>query len=154
WRRRPTEYQKGQGWVQGGHKRRDVKKPYYHFIWPKDGKNGRTWGRWKDVLQGKGPDIHVTISANKNDYMYDRQRKSRWAGHTNLDDRDPDFTLGYQFPWTRKARPSDAYKAYDFQTRKYTRPYKRMWTDVVWQDDPNDHFQYPSAFKDVYGRWM
>ncbi|KAF2473205.1 uncharacterized protein BDR25DRAFT_218203 [Lindgomyces ingoldianus] len=153
WRRRPAEYLTGVGWIQGGHKRRKL-KPYYHFVWPRDGKNGSTWGRWKDILKGQGPDIHVTISADKKDYMFNRQTKERWAGHTNLDDRGPDGALKYEPPWTRSARPGNNCRAYDFRTRKYCRPYDHMWTDALWQDEPNGHFPYPHALRNVYGEWI
>jgi hypothetical protein len=149
WRRRPAEYAHRNGWYQGGERRRGV-KPHYHFIWPKDGKNGSKWGRWKDVMTGKGPDIHLTISADKKDYMNNRQRRSRWSNHMNLDDRGPDGALKCQLPWARRNHLDSAY---DFHHRKYMRPHEHMWSDALWQDEPNDDFQFPYAWRNIAGEW-
>ena len=65
-------------WIQDGKKFRNVKSSKA-FIWPKDGRNGSKWGRMKDILQDKGPDIHIAISADKMDYMKNRQQKSGWS---------------------------------------------------------------------------
>ncbi|KAF2788480.1 hypothetical protein K505DRAFT_201995, partial [Melanomma pulvis-pyrius CBS 109.77] len=149
-RHRPAEYVEGEGWYQGGHRLRRV-KPYKHLIWPRDGKRGSTWGRMKDIIQGKGPDIHVALSADKTDYMWNRPRRARWSRHTNLDDRGPDAALKYEFPWARR---EDTMKCYDFRTRKYCRPNRYMWTDAVWPDEPNDEFVYPYAMRDIRGEWI
>ncbi|KAF2733091.1 hypothetical protein EJ04DRAFT_295073 [Polyplosphaeria fusca] len=155
WRPRPAEFERGFGWYQDGYKRR-VKKPYYHFIWPKDGRNGSKWGRLKDIMTGKGPDIHVTIGAGKNDHMFHRQRRDTWAGHMNLDDRGPDCSLSAA-PWTRKSRDYAANTAYDYKTRKYRRRYDGMWTDAYWPEGNAklDGYKYPYGFRDVDGnRWQ
>ncbi|KAF2115793.1 hypothetical protein BDV96DRAFT_56455 [Lophiotrema nucula] len=151
WRPRPAEYVKGHGWFQTGVKRR-VKKPYHHWIWPKDGRRDGKWGRIKDILSNKGPDIHVSISADKMDYMHNRQRKSRWANHTNLDDRGPDGYLG-DAPWARRGMD----EAYDFHPyeRRYRRPHRDMWTDAMW-GAPGvklQGFDYPHAYRNIFGEW-
>ncbi|KAF2262606.1 hypothetical protein CC78DRAFT_312588 [Lojkania enalia] len=150
WRHRPAEYGGPRvGWVHGGHHRR-VKTKYKHFIWPKDKPGGKR-NRFMDILKGEGPDIHVTISADKNDYMFNRQRKARWSRHTNLDDRGPDAALKYQPPWIEGRRGTDM--RYDFKTRRYRRPYRTMWTDALWGDEPTKDFQYPYAWRDIEGQW-
>jgi hypothetical protein len=148
-KKRPLEYCRYGLWHSDGRGKR-VKKPHYHFIWPKDGKNGSKWGRTKDILTGKGPDIHVSISADKMDYMYNRPRKSTWAGWEDLDDRFYDNSLD-SLPWTRKNREY-AGKSYDFYTRKYCRPTPFTWTDVQWKDKP-DRWGLPAAVRDVDGEW-
>ena len=150
WRRRPAEHCPGVGWIQGGRRLRGV-KPKYHFVWPKDGKNGSTWGRWKDILHGQGPDIHVTISADKMDYMYNRQRRPRWSEHTNLDDRLPDGSIKHQPFWIGNKRHGGI--SYDFFTRRYRPTDGDTWADALWQEEPNDQFTYPYAFKDIQGQW-
>ena len=149
WRRQVPEYSEGIGWWQDGHRRHNV-KTHKHFIWPKDGKNGNTWGRWKDILHGTGPDIHIAISADKMDYMWNRQTRSRWSRHTNLDNRGPDTTLKYEFPWASRRGSS---KCYDFRTRRYRRPHHGMWTDALWPEEPNNNVVYPYALRDIMGEW-
>ncbi|OCK85827.1 hypothetical protein K432DRAFT_286107 [Lepidopterella palustris CBS 459.81] len=145
WERRPAEFIPGHGWYQGGNRRHGV-KPHYAFIWPKDGKRGTTLGRWKDIIHGTGPDIHISISADKKDHMHNRQRRARWAKWTHLDDRGPDGALRDPV-WARKP------KRYDFRTRKYCYPCSRTWTDARWGDEPNDHFPFPYAIRDTLGQW-
>jgi hypothetical protein len=148
-RRQPAEFIQGQGWKQGPHRRRKV-KPFKHFIWPKDGRNGSTWGRMKDILQSKGPDIHVAFSADKRDYMSNRPSRARWSRHSNLDDRDRDSALKYELPWVGR-RGTD--KCYDFRTRTFVSPYKNMWTDALWSEEPNNDYAYPYATRDYRGEW-
>lgn len=148
-RHRPAEYWEGHGWRQGGKRLRNV-KPYKHFIWPKDGKNGTKWGRMKDILQGKGPDIHVAFSANRMDYMWNRPSRDRWARHSNLDDRSPDLSLRYELPWVGRRGTT---KCYDYRTRKWVRPNLEMWTDARWPEK-SDEYTYPYAMRNVFGEWM
>ncbi|KAF2712323.1 hypothetical protein K504DRAFT_371777 [Pleomassaria siparia CBS 279.74] len=146
-RHQPAEYFEGVGWFQNGHRRHRV-KPHKHFIWPKDGQRGSTLGRWKDILQGKGPDIHIALSADKMDYMWNRQRRTRWGRHTNLDDGGPDGSLRYELPWIGR---SGTDTCYDFRTRKYGKPNRNMWTDALWPEERN--WAYPYAMKNVKGEW-
>lgn len=143
---KPREYVKGIGWVTQDGNRKRIRKPHYHYIWPKDGRNGSKLGRLKDILKGTGPDIHVSISAQKGDYMHNRSRKSIWSVHTNLDDRSPDVSFRTVWLGTRRRN-----EAYDFKTRKYRSRYGEMWTDATW--DQNVRHGYPSAFRDIYGHW-
>lgn len=147
YRRGPREYVEDIGWInQHGHKKQ-IREPYHHFVWPKDGKNGSKFGRFKDILTGKGPDIHIAISAEKGEYMHNRLRKSRWSRHTILDDRDPDGSLSQKkTPWIK----SRGDQAYDFRTRTYRSPYRHMWTDAIWNGARGKH---PSAYRNVYGDW-
>ncbi|KAF1953638.1 hypothetical protein CC80DRAFT_419657 [Byssothecium circinans] len=150
WRERPAQYfpfDPAQnwpgGWKQNGHVRR-VKKPHYHFVWPKDkAAHGSKWGRFKDIVQGKGPDIHVTVSADKTDYMHNRQRRNRWANHLNM---------GNLGATTLNAK-NDRNRKYDYYQRKYVKPYREMWTDAVWQG-PNKDTMHPDQFRTLNGDWF
>jgi hypothetical protein len=116
-------------------------KLHYAFVWPKDGKRGRKMGRWKDIFANEGPDIHVAISADKRDALYNRQRRARQSLWTELDDREPDGALTYRPLWVRFFRGQE--KKYDFRTRKYRRPEWDTWTNARWQEEPNEDFYYP-----------
>jgi hypothetical protein len=155
-RSRPAEYNPGLGgWYQDGRRVQNV-KPSRVFIWPKDGRNGSSWGRIKDILQNKGPDIHIAISASKNDHMHNRQRRPRWSGHTRLDSRGPDSSISSACaPWTRNAGLGGRTPglSYDFRTRRYIRPDPDMWTDAKWQAEPNAQHVYPEAVRDDCGVW-
>jgi hypothetical protein len=148
-------------WIQDGRILRDVKASKA-FVWPKDGKNSTTWGRLKDILKNQGPDIYLTMNADKHDYMQNRPLRGRWAGHSNLDGLDVDrpYPMGSEkyAPWTMKGILGGRMPglAYDFRTRKYEVPHRFMWTDALWQPDPrkNKHNLYPEAFRDIYGQWF
>ncbi|PSN66979.1 hypothetical protein BS50DRAFT_379721 [Corynespora cassiicola Philippines] len=146
-RRSPAEYIPGLGWYQDGRRRRNV-KPHYAFVWPKDGKNGSTWGRLKDIMTGKGPDIHLAISPDKEDLVYHRPRRARWARHTNLEP-----IIDHALRPRKGIREKRAGRVYDFRTRRYVHPYPGMWTDAIWQREPNGHFEYPEAFRRWDGQW-
>ncbi|KAF2280306.1 uncharacterized protein EI97DRAFT_118323 [Westerdykella ornata] len=155
-RERPAEYFRGNsqipsGWFQNGNRVR-VKKKYYHFIWPRDGRNGSKWGRFKDIMTGQGPDIHVTVSAHPNDKMHNRQRREVWANHTNLDDRFQDYMGGtLKVPWAKR----DEDERYDFLTRKYRKADPWMMTDAIWKDDwPTKKAPFPFAFRTINGEWL
>ncbi|KAF2678382.1 hypothetical protein K458DRAFT_246729, partial [Lentithecium fluviatile CBS 122367] len=139
-------------WVKDG---RQVHVPrhkkHYHFIWPKDGKNGSKWGRFKDIMSGQGPDIHVTAGASKHDYMSHRPRKPRWGLHDDLDDRGPDCAIPSPFPWVNNIREYSA-NCYDFRTRKFRRPHHGMWTDAHWPKEPRSH-TLPKAVRNNWGEW-
>jgi hypothetical protein len=137
------------GWYQGGRRLDGKVKRHYAFIWPKDGKRGTTMGRWKDLLQNKGPDIHVSIGADKGDHLYNRQRKPRWAEWTHMDPRGPDGALPAA-RWTRKHRRPGV--SYDFKTRKYGRENGNTWTDVRWPMEPNEGMP-AYAYRDLNNRW-
>jgi len=142
-------------WIQDGKKFRGI-KAQKAFVWPKDGRNGSKWGRMKDILTDIGPDIHITMSADKMDYMKNRQSRSRWAGWTCLDDRDRDVAMSSRYaPWIHNAALGGRKPglSYDFRTRKYGKHNKFTWTDVKWQPEPNGKHVYPEAFRSVTGDW-
>ena len=162
YRHRPAEYcRKQRGWFQDGRKLRNVKASKA-FVWPKDGRNGTSWGRFKDILQNKGPDMYLTLNADKHDYMHNRPTRAQWSGYRYLDDRGLDiahpFTSKKHAPWTRTGwlggrTPG---QSYDFRTRQYGIPNRGTWTDAVWQPDPrkNKYNRYPEAVRNVYGEWF
>jgi hypothetical protein len=145
-------------WFQDGRKLRNVKASKA-FVWPKDGRNGTSWGRFKDILKDRGPDIYLALNADKLDYMRNRPVRARWAGHTNLDDTDLGISLNSAkyAPWTNKGVLGGRSKglSYDFRTRQYGTPNKYTWTDAVWQPEPriNKSNPYPEAVRDIYGGW-
>ncbi|KAF1842483.1 uncharacterized protein K460DRAFT_346373 [Cucurbitaria berberidis CBS 394.84] len=164
WSHRPAEYVREpgvpRGWYQDGRKLHHVKASKA-FIWPKDGKNGSTWGRMKDILKNRGPDIHVAFAANKADCVSNRPPRAQWSRHTNLDDRDLRFGFNSQkfAPWTNSRGLGGRMPgmSYDFRTRKYGPPYSRMWTDAVWQQEPYKNRKwntYPEAVRMWDGSWL
>ncbi|CAO2647753.1 Nn.00g086750.m01.CDS01 [Neocucurbitaria sp. VM-36] len=164
WRHRPAEYvcdpRVGpRGWYQDGRKLRHVKASKA-FIWPKDGKNGSTWGRIKDIFQNTGPDIYVAFGANKADCVLNRPPRAQWSRHTNLDDRNLRFEFDPRkfSPWTRNSALGGRMPglSYDFRTRKYRTPNSRMWTDAIWQQEPYRNRKwnsYPEALRTHDGTW-
>jgi hypothetical protein len=152
--------------MQDGRKLRNVKATNA-LVWPKDGRRSTTWGRFKDILQNKGPDMYLTINADKHDYMHNRPTRARWAGHTNIDDRALEnswtFNSRKYAPWVGKTmlsgRRSDL--NYDFRTRKYQVENAFTWTDATWHPEPRKNkrnlnsypYLYPEAVRDIYGEW-
>jgi hypothetical protein len=147
------------GWYQDGRKLHNVKASKA-FIWPKDGKRGSTWGRVKDVLQNRGPDIFVAFGARPTDCVSNRPTRSEWSRHSNLDDRGQTsrFNSKKFAPFARAGLGSRSQGVgYDFRTRKYTRPTWNMWTDAIWQQEPYKNSKYnnwPEALRTWDGRWF
>jgi hypothetical protein len=147
-------------WIQDGRVLRNVKASKA-FVWPKDGRNGTPWGRLKDILQNKGPDIYLTMNATKRDYMHNRPTKARWSGHVHLDDN---LHSSYPFggrkyaSWTAKGVLGGRVpgQTYDFRTRKYGDANWWTWTDAVWQPKSrvNKRNPYPEAVRDMDGDWL
>lgn len=133
------------------------------FVWPKDGKNVTSWGRFKDILRNQGPDMYVTFNAEKHDYMHNRPTRATWSCQTTLDDRDVGnvYTFGSKkpAPWVKKgilAGGREWGKSYDFRTRKFDYPNRYTWSDAVWQTGPwkNKYNPYPEAVRNIYGQWF
>lgn len=143
-------------WIQDGKKSPGIKS-HKAFVWPRDGRNGSKWGRMKDILQDKGPDIHIAISADRMDYMKNRQHKSCWAEWTCLDNRDRDVSMSSvkYAPWTHNRALGGRAPglSYDFRTRKYGKANPQTWTDVRWQPEPNNIHVFPEALRSFYGDW-
>ncbi len=147
------------GWYQDGRKLRNVKTEKA-FIWPKDGRNGSTWGRFMDIVTNKGPDIFVAFGAKKTDCLSNGPTRDQWSGHTNLDDRGIKCQLKPQqfAPWTTKGNLGGRAPGlqYDFRTRQYCKPFEGMWTDAIWQPEPYKNRKwnnYPEAVRDLSGQW-
>jgi hypothetical protein len=147
------------GWFQDGRELRNVKASKA-FVWPKDGRNCTAWGRFKDVIQNKGPDIFLTINANKHDYMQNRPSKDRWIGLSNFTWPHDATHLSSRkhTPWTHKGGVGGRLSGleYDFRTQRYGVPNCASWTDAVWQSEPrkNKNNRYPGAYRDVNGDWF
>ena len=116
-------------------------------VWPRDKKNS-TWGRWKDIFTGKGPDIWVSKRSS------DGPHKPVWSGWKRGPTNGWWDNLGYRYmkrnetyppSWAR--RPVD--ERYDFQARKYRdchRPDIR--SDVKWS---NGKRPVPLYWSDRFG---
>lgn len=146
-------------WYQDGRELRNVKASKA-LIWPKDGRNSTTWGRVKDIFLSRGPDIFLTVNADKHDYMRNRPSKDRWAGYSSFDGAHGPAHVrsGDSAPWTQKGSLGGRMPGlkYDFRTRKYEVPVWASWTDAVWQPEPrkNKSNRYPEAYRDVHGDWF
>ncbi|KAL6705732.1 hypothetical protein ACN47E_006369 [Coniothyrium glycines] len=147
------------GWYQDGRRLRQVQASKA-FIWPKDGRNGSTWGRMKDVLSGKGPDVFIAFGATKGDCVANRPSRAQWSGHTNLDDRALAKGFNHQksAQWTVKGPGGRAPGlCYDFRTRKHGPRNPYMWTDAIWQQEPYTNKawnMFPHAIRNESGQWF
>lgn len=147
------------GWYQDGRKLRHVKTSKA-FIWPKDGRNGSSWGRVKDIFQNKGPDMFVAFGARPTDCVSNRPPRSQWADHSHLDDRGMKYSFNSEkfAPWTKSniLGGREHGLSYNFRTRKHSRPNRWMWTDAIWQQEPYKNKKangYPEALRTMSGLW-
>lgn len=101
-------------------------KPQYAWVWLKDVKHQNWWGRCKDILTGRGPDIHVAISSGK------QGRQKVWPRRD-----DQAESAATDTPWAKRT----AGERYDFRKRKYMRP-----------DTQRGKFQNPKAFRGADGQ--
>lgn len=145
------QWEPGVWWKDGLPHRVDRRKKKYHFIWPHDGKNGSKWGRFKDILSGQGPDIHLTIGEKKMDYMHHRPSRAQWSLHTVFDPAGHDCRIRGPFPWVGKKR-EESNNHYDFRTRKFCKLNRNMWTDVRPPSKPGK-WSAPATVRDIYGWW-
>ncbi|KAF2663988.1 hypothetical protein BT63DRAFT_461105 [Microthyrium microscopicum] len=135
------------------------------FVWPKDGRRDRTkFGRFMDIMQGKGPDIFVSEYGRKDQPTRGRWTNRNWLdrdawGREHLDLSTPSM------PWAKRRRN----EAYNFRTSKYERertgedPWGRMYvrnpfvlTDARWlpgADADAMPFGYRCAHGD-YHKWV
>lgn len=130
----PPRYKPGNGKMQ--------------IVWPRDKrqKGAHTWGRFRDVLSRRGPDMWVN---RKGDIGPTRPEWSRW-------DTGPKgglwHNLGYwdtrdkQIPPWRLGMDAEQ-KQYDFKTRKYELPHPNTWSDVKWDRKG----EYPVYVRDRWG---
>ncbi|KAJ9662225.1 hypothetical protein H2201_006155 [Coniosporium apollinis] len=155
WRPPQREFIQGIGWVtpNGRRLRRGptTGKPSYAFIWPKDGKRGTKMDRLKDILQNKGPDIHLAIGGERNVRPYNWPIRARWSRWTDMPhEQGQDFALRAA-PWVRPYREED--KRYDFRTRTYKRPDRATWINALWPEEPNSQYKVPRAYRCMRGNW-
>jgi hypothetical protein len=160
-RHRPAEWCPLQRkWFQDGRELRKVKASKA-FVWPKDGRTNTSWGRFKDILHNKGPDMYLTINASEHDYMWNRPSKARWTELSSWRDHvygPTALSSKKHAPWTHKSGLGGRISGleYDFRTREYGVPNWASWTGAVWQPYPrkNKHNPYPEAYRDVNGDWF
>jgi hypothetical protein len=161
-RHRPAKWcHEQRKWMQDGRILQNVKASKA-FVWPKDGRNDSTWGRFKDILQNKGPDMFVTMGAEKHDIMYNRPSRADWTRWYGPGDMYPNssspFSARKHAPWTTNGILGGRHEGlpYDFRTRQYDAPNRRTWTNAIWQPEPrpNKRNPYPEAVRDIGYRWF
>ena len=126
----------------------------WQFVWPNDKRRG-IWGRWKDILTNKGPDIFI---AEQNTREPERPIWSNWKtpGHQHPDDPRPRWGNGGKpfrqeeelvgvFDWQRR----DPDTKYDFATRRYRKPSADVWSGVE-----RTNSNRPIRARDINGRWV
>jgi hypothetical protein len=147
------------GWYQDGRRLRHVKTSKA-FIWPKDGKNGSSWGRVKDIFSNSGPDMYVAFGARPTDCVSSCPPRSQWAGYPHLDESGThSFNSQKSAPWTKSSMLGGRQYglSYDFRTRKHSKPNQSTWTDAIWQQEPYKNRKlnsYPEAVRMLDGLWF
>ena len=130
--------------------------PRWQFVWPNDKPRGR-WGRWKDILTNKGPDIFI---AEQNTREPELPIWCNWKtpGHQHPDDHEPrwgnrgrPFNQDQEYVGVFDFQRRDPDMKYDFATRRYCRPHDNVWTGIIRsRSNPN----YPIWIRDVHGYWI
>ncbi|KAH7045939.1 hypothetical protein B0J12DRAFT_537837, partial [Macrophomina phaseolina] len=141
------EHRNGKEWVQAGTSANG--KPRYAWVWPKDGKHQNWLGRWKDIMTGHGPDIHVAINVGMRQRKENSATKAQWSRWNDLADSTGEVE-GPKAPLFWAKRGSDQWC--DFRKRKYVRPNKRSWTNAKWENATAKCTNKPKAFRDVDGQ--
>ena len=109
----------------------------WQFVWPNDKHRG-IWGRWKDIVTNKGPDIFIAEQGTR---QPERPIWSNWKspGYPHPDDDGPRWgTDGKPFRQEEELvgvfdfQRRDPSMKYDFSTRRYRKPDENTWSDVVW----------------------
>ena len=100
------------------------------MVWPRD-KKRNSWGRLRDILTGKGPDIWCTRQGSLAPH---RPIWSNWRAQRN-DPLHAWDNLGYLYEndeggphWFGAERPNNV--KYDFKKRRYRVPDGEAWSDV------------------------
>jgi hypothetical protein len=118
------------------------RKRKYSWVWPRDGRESSSFGRLKDILRGKGPDIFV---AKHNAQPI----RPSWTNRPALNPFLPSDTT-QPMPWARR-KP---HQQYDFRTRKYWRGDQYTWWDARWNHNKVDRERnYPRAYRCRHGDW-
>ena len=136
---------------------RHPRKSGSQFVWPRDKPHNSIWGRWKDILTLKGPDVWVTRRGSDGPHrpVWSNWRGPGWdnLGYKYVDEPDgPDLPL---------AIGRDPSKRFNFKTRRFERFHDGMWTDAkycrehgkpIWIRgiDPQDDW-YDDFFEQVPG---
>lgn len=150
----PGRWRASNGSGGPGHLMRWNEKPLPHahgkkrrnaWVWPSDGKHKRSWGRWKDIIEGKGPDIFITKHG-------DRPSRNQWKNNfQDATPEDPGFNTHIDMPWATRTRP------YDFRERRYRRPKGPndiFWSDATWPSKAADHYKQPINYRCAHGDWF
>ena len=159
---------RGDPWIYGLHgpePPRHPRKRGSQFVWPRDKPHSSIFGRWKELLSDKGPDIWVTRRGS------DGPHRPVWSGwrtpHPQIPGEPYWDNLGYKYvdepngPDLPLARGRSPDKKYNFRTRKYEYPDIHTWTDVKYCDQHRipiyqrgiieDDERYDLFFEDYYG---
>lgn len=134
----PHWHVEDRGWVNELGHYGPPPKQHHAWIWPNDARRSKS-GRFRDILNSKGPDIFVASNPNRASGAIDGPTRRRWAGHQKFEDSERDRLLDSMNHFGGARRTKRPY--YDFLTRRY-RPeyYFGMWTDVK---------RYPGAPKNM-----
>ena len=117
------------------------------WIWPNDGKRRGRLGCIRDVLTGKGPDMHIGLRDETWDLP--RSRWSRWPEH----DRERFFNDD-SLPAARHADRRN--QRYNFRKRRYEDNPPGFWNDTRWSDvrwDGDRKEPWVLEFRDAAGWW-
>lgn len=107
------------------------RKKAHQWVWPRDGKGTSiwSWGRLKDVLTDKGPDMYLTTRGSPGPH---RPVWSNWKHEDGIEN------LGYAYDHREDdlfhRRPSS--QKYNFETRRYEPWNPHMLSDVKWCKGP------------------
>ena len=138
---RPRRRNPHVGGIHGPIPPRHPRRAAGQMVWPRDKKGSSiwSWGRLKDILTSRGPDIWCSRRGSLGPH---RPVWSNWRSPN-----PPAFTpwdnLGYLYKnepdaphWFWAERPQNV--RYDFKTRKYRVPDLDTWTDAKYSEQNNE----------------
>jgi hypothetical protein len=133
--------------VRDGHLRPN-QKSRRAFVWPSDGKRKSTWGRWKDIAMGTGPDIFVAPRSQ-------RPTRNHWKNRMqdiNINEQgeiEAQEDASRAMPWAKRHKD----KPYDFKTRTFRRDRPGVWAEAVWPRHEADQYDQPLSYRCRHGDW-
>ena len=132
---RPVRREKWARGIYGPEPPRHPRKRASQFVWPRDKPHSSIFGRWKDVLQGKGPDVWVTRRGSDGPH---RPVWSGWRTQGLISHGAVEYdNLGYKYvekedgPDLMFGHRAKDKRFYDFRTRTFGRQNKpHAYTDI------------------------
>ena len=138
----PPDYIPSDFDIPNSRRRRHQNNRKYCFVWPKDGKNGTTLGRMRDIATGRGPDIFVVSSPDVNS-RYGMPTRGQWTQWNEKYPWAPRFFPPRSAPWAQR----NPHHRYDYRRRKYCIPDQMAWTNAFWPKTSRSNPRYPLAFQ-------